>query len=80
MMGPPFGPDGTKNKDKFLKQYQGESGYYNPREMNGKMKKITKPEYLWLKFFRLFLQQCRGLNCGFSDRQDMIHTHVNPVE
>jgi hypothetical protein len=51
MMGQPFGPDGRKNKGKFLKQYQGELGFCNPREMNGKMKKITKPESLWLEFF-----------------------------
>jgi hypothetical protein len=51
MMGQPFGPAGRKNKGKFLKHYQGELGYYDQREMNGKMKKITKPESLWLKFF-----------------------------
>jgi hypothetical protein len=52
MMGQPFGRDGKKkNKVKFLKQYQGEVGYYNTREMNGKMKKTTKPESLWLEFF-----------------------------
>jgi len=50
-MGPPFGPDGRKNKANFLKQYQGESGYYNPREMNGKNEENYKPESLWLKFF-----------------------------
>jgi hypothetical protein len=55
MMGQPFGPDGIKKKGKFLKQYQGELGYYNPREMNGKMKKITKPTSLWFEIFRLFL-------------------------
>jgi len=51
MTGPPFVPDGTENKGKFLKQCQGESGYYNPRDTKGKVKKITKPESLWLKFF-----------------------------
>jgi len=50
-MGSPFRLDGTKSKGKFLKQYQGESDYYNPREMTGEMKKNTKPESLWLKFF-----------------------------
>jgi hypothetical protein len=51
MMRQPFGSDGRKNEGECLQHYHGELGYCNPREMNGKMKKITKPESLWFKFF-----------------------------